>query len=79
MKKKPGDTTIDKKDKLDPMADTSNYAAGNEGEDILPEEDDKVDLEIDEDDVVHEPSNEEIEETPGINEDDYDDGEEDDD
>jgi hypothetical protein len=79
MKKKTGDTATDTKEKLDPMADTRNYAAGNEGEDILPEEDDKEENEIDEDNAVHEPSNEEIEKTPGIDEDDYDDGEEDDD
>ncbi|HEX2684925.1 MAG TPA: hypothetical protein VHL77_13360 [Ferruginibacter sp.] len=35
----------DKIDKLDPMTDTQNYAAGNEGEDILEREDNDEEME----------------------------------
>jgi len=43
MKKKPQNT--DTKDRLDPMNDTRNYGAGNEGEDILEREDDDDEME----------------------------------
>jgi hypothetical protein len=43
MKKKPH--TTDNKDRLDPMNDTRNYGAGNEGEDILEREDDDDEME----------------------------------
>ena len=43
MKKKPFNS--DKKDRLNPMTDTHNYAAGNEGEDILDREDEDEELE----------------------------------
>jgi hypothetical protein len=39
---KKNNPTIDK-DKLDPMKDTRNYAAGREGEDIIDKEDDELD------------------------------------
>jgi hypothetical protein len=43
MKKK--SITPDTKDRLDPMNDTRNYGAGNEGEDILEREDNDDEME----------------------------------
>ena len=43
MKKKPFNP--DKKDRLNPMSDTHNYAAGTEGEDILDLQDDEEEME----------------------------------
>jgi hypothetical protein len=43
MKKKPLNT--DTKDRLNPMNDTRNYGAGNEGEDILEREDEDDEME----------------------------------
>ena len=50
MKKNTPNT--DKKDKLDPMKDTRNYAAGREGEDIVEGEEEEIEEEPLDDELI---------------------------